>query len=74
MGNNHRVGSLSTIAFRKRAVFSESATGGTMVLFTLGVFAHLVVATVFKTVGGFERSSLWVRFPYTPVSVFAIKL
>ncbi len=31
-----------------------------------GVFAHLVVALVFKTSGGFEQSSLWVRFPYTP--------
>jgi hypothetical protein len=33
----------------------------------LGVFAPLVGALVFKTSGGFEQSSLWVRFPYTPV-------
>ena len=33
-----------------------------------GVFAPLVGAPVFKTGGGFEQSSLWVRFPYTPVS------
>ena len=32
-----------------------------------GVFAPLVGALVFKTSGGFEQSSLWVRFPYTPV-------
>ena len=32
----------------------------------LGVFAPLVRALVFKTSGGFEQSSLWVRFPYTP--------
>ena len=32
----------------------------------LGVFAPLVGALVFKTSGGFEQSSLWVRFPYTP--------
>src|SRR5215470_7130332 len=31
-----------------------------------GVFAPLVGALVFKTSGGFEQSSLWVRFPYTP--------
>jgi hypothetical protein len=31
-----------------------------------GVFARLVAALVFKTSGGFEQSSLWVRFPYTP--------
>ena len=30
------------------------------------MFAHLVVALVFKTSGGFEQSSQWVRFPYTP--------
>ena len=33
----------------------------------MGVFARLVAALVFKTSGGFEQSSLWVRFPYTPV-------
>jgi hypothetical protein len=33
----------------------------------LGVFAPLVRALVFKTSGGFEQSSQWVRFPYTPV-------
>jgi hypothetical protein len=33
---------------------------------SLGVFAPLVGALVFKTSGGFEQSSLWVRFPYTP--------
>ena len=33
-----------------------------------GVFAPLVGALVFKTSGGFEQSSQWVRFPYTPVS------
>ena len=32
----------------------------------LGVFAPLVRALVFKTSGGFEQSSQWVRFPYTP--------
>src|SRR5205085_5131834 len=32
-----------------------------------GVFAPLVGALVFKTSGGFEQSSQWVRFPYTPV-------
>src|ERR1019366_418967 len=32
----------------------------------LGVFAQLVLALVFKTSGGFEQSSQWVRFPYTP--------
>jgi hypothetical protein len=32
----------------------------------LGVFAPLVGALVFKTSGGFEQSSQWVRFPYTP--------
>jgi DNA-binding XRE family transcriptional regulator len=30
------------------------------------VFAHLVMALVFKTSGGFEQSSQWIRFPYTP--------
>ena len=35
----------------------------------MGVFAPLVGAPVFKTGGGFEQSSLWVRFPYTPVNV-----
>src|SRR6516165_6904571 len=35
-----------------------------------GVFAPLVGALVFKTSGGFEQSSQWVRFPYTPVSGF----
>src|SRR5262249_16086579 len=34
----------------------------------LGVFAPLVGALVFKTSQGFEQSSLWVRFPYTPVT------
>lgn len=34
----------------------------------LGVFAPLVGALVFKTSVGFEQSSKWVRFPYTPVS------
>src|SRR5438876_8369271 len=34
--------------------------------FLPGVFARLVAALVFKTSGGFEQSSLWVRFPYTP--------
>ncbi len=29
------------------------------------VFAHLVMALVFKTSGGLEESSQWVRFPYT---------
>ncbi len=38
-----------------------------MVLFASGVFAPLVRALVFKTSGGFEQSSQWVRFPYTPV-------
>src|SRR5215208_7232432 len=33
----------------------------------VGVFAPLVRALVFKTSGGFEQSSQWVRFPYTPV-------
>jgi hypothetical protein len=33
----------------------------------LEVFAHLVMALVFKTSGGFEQSSQWVRFPYTSV-------
>ena len=32
----------------------------------MGVFARLVAALVFKTSGGFEQSSQWVRFPYTP--------
>ena len=31
-----------------------------------GVFAPLVGALVYKISGGFEQSSLWVRFPYTP--------
>ena|SRR6516162_6279540 len=31
-----------------------------------GVFAPLVGALVFKTSGGFDKSSQWVRFPYTP--------
>ena len=39
-------------------------------LHLLGVFAPLVGALVFKTSGGFEQSSLWVRFPYTPVSLY----
>ena len=34
----------------------------------MGVFARLVTALVFKTSGGFEQSSQWVRFPYTPVN------
>ncbi len=34
----------------------------------LGVFAHLVMALVFKTSGGFEQSSQWIRFPYTPAN------
>ena len=42
----------------------ESATRGWFSI--LGVFAHLVMALVFKTSGGFEQSSQWVRFPYTP--------
>ena len=33
---------------------------------TSGVFAPLVGALVFKTSGGFDKSSQWVRFPYTP--------
>lgn len=33
-----------------------------------GVFAPLVGAAAFKAVGGFEQSSQWVRFPYTPVN------
>ena len=33
----------------------------------LEVFAPLVRALVFKTSGGFEQSSQWVRFPYTSV-------
>ena len=32
----------------------------------MGVFARLAPALVFKTSGGFEQSSQWVRFPYTP--------
>ena len=31
-----------------------------------GVFAQLVLAMVFKTIGGFEQSSQWVQFPYIP--------
>lgn len=31
------------------------------------VFAHLVMALVFKTSGGLEESPQWVRFPYTSV-------
>jgi hypothetical protein len=38
---------------------------------TPGVFAPLVGALVFKTSGGFEQSSQWVRFPYTPACSFA---
>src|SRR5262249_38165800 len=38
-----------------------------------GVFAPLVGALVFKTSGGFEQSSLWVRFPYTPVNPYVAK-
>jgi hypothetical protein len=38
----------------------------------LGVFAPLVGALVFKTSGGFEQSSLWVRFPYTPAIYISI--
>ena len=30
------------------------------------MFVPLVGALVFKTSGGFEQSSQWVRFPYTP--------
>src|SRR5437660_3854061 len=36
------------------------------------VFAPLVGALVFKTSGGFEQSSQWVRFPYTPVFSFEL--
>ena len=39
----------------------------------LGVFAPLVGALVFKTSGGFEQSSLWVRFPYTPVEPASVR-
>lgn len=38
--------------------------------YQLGVFVRLVLAPVFKTGGGFEQSSLWVRFPYIPVLAF----
>src|SRR3954471_2791867 len=38
---------------------------------TLGVFAPLVGASVFKTSGGFEQSSQWIRFPYTPAFLVA---
>src|SRR2546429_446190 len=38
-------------------------------LTALEAFAHLVVASVFKTAGGFEQSSLWVRFPYASASM-----
>ena len=31
-----------------------------------GVFAQLVLAMVFKTIGGFEQSSQWVQCPYIP--------
>ena len=33
----------------------------------MGVFVRLVPALVFKTSGGSEQGSQWVRFPYTPV-------
>lgn len=33
------------------------------------MFARLVPALVFKTSGGFEQSSQWIRFPYTPACV-----
>jgi hypothetical protein len=39
----------------------------------MGVFARLVPALVFKTSGGFEQSSLWVRFPYTPVHMASVE-
>src|SRR5262245_44327664 len=35
---------------------------------SLEVFAPLVGALVFKTSGGFDKSSQWVRFPYTSVA------
>lgn len=44
----------STLAFR---CLIESVSG---------VFAQLVLAMVFKTIGGFEQSSQWVQFPYIP--------
>jgi hypothetical protein len=34
------------------------------------VFAQLVLAMVFKTIGGFEQSSQWVQFPYIPALHF----
>ncbi len=39
-----------------------------------GVFAQLVLAMVFKTIGGFEQSSQWVQFPYIPALLFSAKI
>jgi hypothetical protein len=37
------------------------------------VFARLVAALVFKTSGGYEQCSRWIRFPYTPVLSARVK-
>ena len=39
---------------------------GCLIELVSGVFAQLVLAMVFKTIGGFEQSSQWVQFPYIP--------
>lgn len=35
-----------------------------------GVFLRLVPGLVFKTSGGWDDCSQWVRFPYTPAIFF----
>src|SRR5438270_6149154 len=61
-------------ARRSHATLLESGSGGPAPCSGLHrpgeVFAPLVRALVFKTSGGFEQSSQWVRFPYTSVSLF----
>lgn len=42
-------------------------------VYLLGVFARLVPAQVFKTCGGCEQRSQWIRFPYTPVEHFPLR-
>ena len=52
------------LRYNPRVVASEAPDND------LEVFAHLVMALVFKTSVGFGKSSKWVRFPYTSVSIF----
>ena len=68
MNRNVSMGGISARLVAR--VVLRSASGPTsMAAAPLEVFAHLVMALVFKTSVGFEKGSMWVRFPYTSVAV-----